>query len=216
LLDPSNLSPFVYRRGQDPNQRSPYIQKFSLGIQRELTPDLLLDIAYVGNKGAKSPGLRNIDAPTVIVNPDGTHSAGSRPFFGLGDVQWMENRVLSNYHSMQVKLVKPFSSGLSVLASYTWGTRPTEAADHLSSPGGPGIDIGVFSVPQNPRDLKAERGLAEFDIRHRLGSATSTSFPGDATCAGASRGARWWTCSSGTGRSRASMCFREDCRSRLS
>jgi len=45
----------------------------------------------------------------------------------------------------------------------------TEAADHLStSPVGPGIDIGAYSVPQNPRSLKAERGPAEFDITHRL------------------------------------------------
>src|SRR2546427_8073520 len=50
LLDPNNLSPFVYRRGQPSDQRSPYVQQFNFGIQRELAPDLLLDIAYVGNK----------------------------------------------------------------------------------------------------------------------------------------------------------------------
>jgi hypothetical protein len=42
-------------------------------------------------------------------------------------------------------------------------------ADHLStSTGGPGIDLGVFSVPQDPNNLRAERGPAEFDSSHRL------------------------------------------------
>src|SRR5438128_3663808 len=45
------------RRIGDPNQRSPYVQQFSFGIQREVTPDLLLDVAYVGNKATKLPGL---------------------------------------------------------------------------------------------------------------------------------------------------------------
>jgi hypothetical protein len=81
----------------------------------------------------------------------------------------MEDRVASSYNSMQVRLEKRFSAGLSALASYTWGKTLTNGADHLStSPGGPGIDIGVFSVPQNPNLLSAERGPAEFDITHRL------------------------------------------------
>jgi hypothetical protein len=169
LLDPNRLSPFVYRRAQDPRQRSSYVQQFNFGIQRELTSNLLFDVAYVGNKGVKLPGLRNINAPAVVVNPNGSQSAGPRTYLGFGDIQWMENRVSSNYHSLQVGLDKRFSSGLSAVASYTWGKAITEAADHLSTSfGGPGIDIGFFSVPQNPNNLKAERGPAEFDVKHRL------------------------------------------------
>src|SRR5437899_2709088 len=81
------------RRIGDPNQRSPYVQQFSFGIQREVTPNLLLDVAYVGNKGTKLPGLRNINAASVVENPNGTQSAGPRPYAGFGDIQWMENRV---------------------------------------------------------------------------------------------------------------------------
>jgi hypothetical protein len=169
LLDPAVLSPFAVRRGQDPNQRSPYVQQFNLGIQRELTPDLLLDVAYVGNKGTKLPGFRNLNTPEVIVNPDGSHAAGLRPYPTLGDVQWIENRVLSNYHALQVGLQKRFSSGLAGSASYTWGKALTEAPEHLSTAvAGPGLDTGVFSVPQNANDLDAERGPAPFDVAHRL------------------------------------------------
>jgi hypothetical protein len=178
LLNPAFLPPFVYRRAQDPNQRTPYVQQFSFGVQRALASDLLLDVAYVGNRGTKLPGFRNINAPSVIVNANGTQSAGQRPYLGFGDIQWMENRALSNYHSLQVGLEKRFSGGLSALASYTWGKAIAESADHLStSLVGPGIDIGVFSVPQNPRDLKAERGPAEFDVTHRLVTSYTFELP---------------------------------------
>jgi len=169
LLDPGALSPFVYRRAQDSHQRTPYVQQFSLGIQHEMARNLLLDVAYVGNKGTKLPGLRNINAPAVLTNPNGTQSAGPRPYAGFGDIQWLENRASSSYNALQVRLDKRFSSGLSALASYTWSKTLADAADHLStSPGGPGIDIGVFSAPQNPNNLRAERGPAEFDITHRI------------------------------------------------
>jgi hypothetical protein len=169
LLDPNRVLGFAYRRGQDSFQRSPYVQQFNFGIQRELTSNLLIDAAYVGNKGTKLPGFRNLNAPSVIVNANGSHSLGPRPYPAFNDIQWMENRVPSNYHSLQLGLEKRFSSGLSALGSYTWAKALTEAADHLStSPVGPGVDIGVFSVPQDSNNLRAERGPAEFDVRHRL------------------------------------------------
>src|SRR6185295_6639749 len=96
LLDANALSLFVYRRAQDPNQRSPYVQQFNFGIQRELTSNLLVDAAYVGNKGTKLPALRNINAPGVVQNPNGTQSAGVRPYPNFGDIQWAANRASSS------------------------------------------------------------------------------------------------------------------------
>jgi len=157
------------RRIGDPNQRSPYVQQFNFGIQHELTRDLLVDAAYVGNKGVKLPGFRNLNAPTVIQNANGTQSAGPRTYPTLGDIQWAENRASSTYNSLQLGLQKRMSGGLSGLVSYTWSKALADAADHLStSLAGPGVDIGVFSVPQNPGNLRAEKGPAEFDIAHRL------------------------------------------------
>jgi hypothetical protein len=81
----------------------------------------------------------------------------------------MENRVLSSYNSLQARLEKRFTEGFSSLFSYTWGKALTEAPDHIStSGGGAGLDTGTFREPQNPDNLKAERGLAEFDVKHRF------------------------------------------------
>jgi hypothetical protein len=169
LLDPNSLAPTVLRRAQDANQRTPYIQQYNFGIQHELVKNLLLDVAYVGNKGTKLPGFRNLNQREVITNPNGSQSAGPRPFPLFGDIQWMENRVLSSYHSLQTRLEKRFSAGLAATVSYTWGKALTEAPDHIStSGGGPGLDTGTFREPQNGNNLKADRGLAEFDVKHRV------------------------------------------------
>ena len=169
LLDPTALSATVLRRAQDPNQRTPYIQQYNLGVQFEVMPDLVLDVAYVGNKGTKLNGFRNLNQRAVITNADGSQSAGPRPYPAFGDIQWMENRVSSNYNSLQLRLEKRFSKGLSGMVSYTLGEALTDAPDHIStSGGGAGIDTGVFREPQNGYDLRAERGPAEFDVRHRF------------------------------------------------
>ena len=169
LLDPTSLAPTVMRRGQDPNQRTPYIQQYNFGVQYELMSDVVLDVAYVGNKGTKLNGFRNLNQRAVITNPDGTQSAGNRPYPAFGDIQWMENRVSSTYNSLQARLEKRFSHGLSGMISYTLGQALTGGVDHIStSGGGAGIDTGVFREPQDANNLRAERGPSEFDIRHRV------------------------------------------------
>ena len=170
LLDPNSLSSTtVMRRAQDPFQRTPYVQQYNFGIQRQLASDVVLDVAYVGNKGTKLPGFRNLNSRAVLTNSNGTQAAGTRPYPAYGDIQWMENRVTSSYNSLQVGLEKRFSKGLSTIVSYTWGKALSDAPDHIStSGGGAGIDTGVFKSPQNPDNLRAERGLAEFDLKHRL------------------------------------------------
>ncbi|MGH9769741.1 MAG: TonB-dependent receptor domain-containing protein, partial [Blastocatellia bacterium] len=169
LLDPNTLAPTIGRRAQDANQRTPYIQQYNFGIQYELLKDLLLDVAYVGNKGTKLNGFRNLNQRAVIQNANGSQSAGARPYPAFGDIQWMENRVGSSYNSLQARLEKRFSRGLTGLISYTWGKALTGSPDHIStSGGGAGVDTGTFREPQNGNNLRADRGLAEFDIKQRF------------------------------------------------
>jgi hypothetical protein len=169
LLDPTSLATTVMRRAQDANQRTPYIQQYNVGVQYELTTDVLLDIAYVGNKGTDLPGFRNLNQRFVVQNADGSQSAGARPYPAFGDIQWMENRVASDYNSLQTRLEKRLSNGLTALVSYTWGRAITDAPDHIStSGGGAGIDTGTFREPQDSYNVKADRGPAEFDVTHRF------------------------------------------------
>jgi hypothetical protein len=49
----------------DRNLRSPYVTTWTLGIQRQLTNNMSLEVAYVGNHGTKLLGVRNINQPPV-------------------------------------------------------------------------------------------------------------------------------------------------------
>ncbi len=169
LLDPTSLAPTISRRAQDPNQRTAYIQQYNFGIQYELLKNLLLDVAYVGNKGTKLNGFRNLNQRAVITNANGSQSAGNRPYPAFGDIQWMENRVGATYNSLQTRLEKRFSGGLTALVSYTWGKALTGSPDHIStSGGGAGFDTGTFREPQDGNNTRADRGLAEFDVKQRF------------------------------------------------
>ncbi|HUQ95416.1 MAG TPA: hypothetical protein VM120_27300, partial [Bryobacteraceae bacterium] len=160
------------RKAQDTGQRTTYVQQWNLGIQQEVMPELLLEVSYVGNRGNKLAAFRNLNPQAVVFNAAGVPTAGARPYAGAGlngDIQFLENLGISNYHSLQTRLERRFSAGLSLLASYTWGKALTNSVDHLSTSGsGNGTDVGVFREPQNAYDRRSEYGLAEFDVKHRF------------------------------------------------
>ncbi len=174
FVDPARVNvSTTFRRAQDMNQRTAYVQQWNFSIQRELAADLLFDAAYVGNKGAKLMSFRNLNQATVSFNAaTGAPVVGPRPYSGVGlngDIQYLLNEGISNYHSLQLRLEKRFSNGLSSLVAYTWGKALANSPDHLATSGaGNGIDVGVNNQPQNPLNRRAEYGLTEFDIKQRL------------------------------------------------
>jgi hypothetical protein len=49
----------------DPNLRTPYISTWTLTIQRAITSNLSLEVAYVGNHGTKLLGFQNVNQPPL-------------------------------------------------------------------------------------------------------------------------------------------------------
>jgi len=140
----------------DQNLRTAYVQQWNLGIERELHPDLVLELGYIGSKGSK---LRRNSNPNQAVLGAGTVNS-RRPFPALGNIALLDSSASSIYHSMQLRLEKRFGSGLSFLSSYTWG----KSIDDDSGTSGGGSARGA----QDSYNLKDERGLSTFDSRHRL------------------------------------------------
>lgn len=62
-----NQSPTVF--SIDPNLRTPYVQQWNLGIEREILPDTVLELRYVGNHGVKL--TRGIDINQVVIFGNG-------------------------------------------------------------------------------------------------------------------------------------------------
>jgi hypothetical protein len=172
--------------------RTPYVQHYNLILQRELPARTLLEVGYVGTSGTKLPRFRQIDQAFITqqqidqLSPDVVTrmvlmgipppvaqflstqinlipSVARTPFFGYAQIFQAENVVNSNYNSLQVKVDKRFSHGLSFLASYTWA-RSIDGASVFFGSGANGTTI----FPQDNFNLRAERGSSDFDIRHRL------------------------------------------------
>lgn len=94
------------------------------------------------------------------------------PFFGFAQLFQAQDSVSSNYHSLQAKLDKRFSHGLSFLAAYTW----SHSIDGASVFFGSGANATTI-FPQDNYNLKAERGSSDFDIRHRLSLSFNYEVP---------------------------------------
>ena len=52
--------------GVDRNLRTPYVSKWSVDLQRAITNDLSLDIAYVGNHATKLFGVTDLNQPRLV------------------------------------------------------------------------------------------------------------------------------------------------------
>ncbi len=136
--------------------RTPYIQQWNFGIQRQLGKSRVFEIAYVGSKGTRLIDSRNINQPKPSTNQQ---NPGPNPRFS--DIDVIESQANSVYHSLQARLQQRLSNGLSLLASYTYSKSIDDASGFFSTTGDP-------NFPQNSYDLSANRGRSDFDIRQRF------------------------------------------------
>ncbi|HWZ56044.1 MAG TPA: TonB-dependent receptor [Verrucomicrobiae bacterium] len=81
----------------DQNLRTPYISTWTLTIQRAITNNLSLEVAYVGNHGTKLLGFQNINQP-----PLGSSYAAAGTLVGspLSEVAWCSSNVLVSSSSV--------------------------------------------------------------------------------------------------------------------
>jgi hypothetical protein len=180
--------------------KTPYAQHWNLTVERELWRDYLLSVAYVGTKGTNllrvaTPNLgpnsiayvSNIfseqpfpNAPTALfplffgINVPPSRSSqipDFRPFPFLGSFTSIESDANSNYHSLQVQMNKRFSNGIQFTTAYTWSHAIDEVSDLFDLGGAP-------ALPQDSFNRAAERGDANFDVRHRFAYSFIWDLPG--------------------------------------
>lgn len=145
--------------------RTPYVQQWSLGVQRQIGPGRVVEAAYVGSKGTKLISGRDINQPApspLQPNP--------RPNPRYDDVNRIESRASSNYHSLQLRAQQRLRKGFSLLAAFTYAKSIDDASNFFPSAGDP-------SYPQNSHDVRAERARSAFDLRQRLSAAYSYELP---------------------------------------
>jgi outer membrane receptor protein involved in Fe transport len=154
----------------DYNYKNSYVQSWNLNVQRELLPDLAVMVGYFGSKGTHLRISRNINQPLNGVRPFPRLSNSSPELPGaiIGNITQVEGAGNSSYNALWASATKRFSHGLQFNASYTW----SKSIDYnsLSSP-------PTIVTVQNSYDLRADRGLSDFDARHRLVASAIYELP---------------------------------------
>ena len=175
----------------DPNLRLPYNQAWNVGIQRELSRNLLLDVNYTGVQGKRlfrtidgnqpSPdrvaqlrafcahpnSLNCIDSTVQGSNLFDGKELGVLPFDAVNNNAFFHGTVYqasasSNYNALQATITRRLSRGIFVQAAYTWAHEIDDAA----APIGPTANNQAF--PADSFNLRREHGNGSEDIRHAL------------------------------------------------
>ena len=158
--------------------RNPYVQQWSLSIQRELAKNTTLEVNYVGNKGTHLLNRFNIGQPVPPADPTlcdpstgGSPTAGDcptaarRPFVnitssnGFLDSEW---NGYSNYNAGNVKLERRTSS-MAIVAVYTWA----KSMDDKSAAAGVGA-TNAFAGHMDEHNPSRDYGLSDFDVPQRF------------------------------------------------
>ncbi|HEU0183734.1 MAG TPA: TonB-dependent receptor [Blastocatellia bacterium] len=157
LTSPANFNPLAARVNFTPRDiRTGYVQSWHLTVQRELLPNLLLDVAYVGNHSVKLVTLADYNQARPNAANENTSLQNRRPIPGYSFIQISFPGGQANYHAMQVKLERRFSGGLYLLNSFTWSKAIDNVAGHLEANFGDNSRI-------NFRNMAGDRGVANYN-----------------------------------------------------
>jgi Carboxypeptidase regulatory-like domain len=168
--------------------RPPMIQNWSFEVQRELTTDMILDVAYVGQHSQNlrtnydgenilnpkyfslGPLLgQQIQNQSTIVPPypsfPGTQIVAQAllpfpQFFGINTDGQLENLGQSTYNALQAQLTRRFHNGLNLMASYTWSKTLTNADAALPF----FATLHQGGAPQNFFDQRGDKSISNQDL----------------------------------------------------
>jgi Carboxypeptidase regulatory-like domain/TonB-dependent Receptor Plug Domain len=171
--------------GTQPDLKTPTLISWSLRVDHELTRNTVLQVGYVGSHGYHE--ILGIDAnePFPVICPAAPCAANYpasfpsglagtpvpagayyvptsvRPNASIANTWTYFSEADSSYQALQVELNHRFSRGLSLRAAYTW-SKTIDDGDSLNAT----TSGGEPALASNPFDLRADRGLGNFDVRN--------------------------------------------------
>jgi Carboxypeptidase regulatory-like domain len=148
----------------DPFFDSAYVQSWNVNVQREVRSGLAVTVGYFGSKGTHLRLTRNLNqtflnSELVVTRPFPTLSNNSpiAPGAPLLNITFREGTGNSNYNALWVTATKRLADGLQFNASYAW----SKSIDY-NSQSSQGVTL------QDSYNLLGDRGLSDFDVRHRF------------------------------------------------
>jgi hypothetical protein len=162
--------------------QNPYMQQWTLSVQRELARNTTLEVNYVGNKGTHLLSRNNINQALPITDTAFCASSPTlgdcpvsarRPFPNFStfiDSQWGS---WSHYNAMNVKFERRTSS-MAITAVYTWA----KSLDDKSAAAGIGQDnSGGWQGFLNNHDPARDYGPSDFNVGQRFVSSFVYQLP---------------------------------------
>lgn len=151
----------------------PTALQYNLQIQRQIDPDTVFKIGYIGTRGYHlvASGAINVRRFEVLPLDQVPYPAARYRFIrgagrlnpNFGAVSLQNQWITSWYNSMQLSVERRFSKGLQFQAAYTWARSIDDLSgpfpsDFNNDPGG----------PQHLFDRKLDRGLSSFEVQHKM------------------------------------------------
>lgn len=167
-------------RAIDPKLKTPYYQHWSLDLQHQLDSKTLVTIGYFGSRGTNLIGVvdinllrpgqaaqaqcENIALTATVACQTGVFTSQAqetildqiRPYRGYRNINIIQSRFNSDYHSLQATVERRFTTGSQINVAYTFAKNLTDNQSDRST------------APQNPYDIRSEYGRAALDRRHVL------------------------------------------------
>lgn len=156
---PSVANASLYTVQAEPqNFPTAYTNDYNITLQRQLGSATSVEIGYVGADS------RNLSQKV------GNYNVNSHLSSKLGTVNVTQASGISNYDSLQIKLNRPIMHGYGAIVSYTW------SHNRDNGPAPPDLGLGG-DYPQNPFNVGAEYGNADFDVRNNFTAAQLIELP---------------------------------------
>lgn len=150
LQSSGTISTQVVNTSVNGNFPNPYSIQWTLGVEQQMPLQHRLEIDYVGNRGLK-------ENMTITKNlPD--RVTGVLPYPTFPQFRYYYAGDASNYHGLQVQLVKAPWHGLSYGATYAWSRAMSFGEANLL----------LQTNPQDNNNIKADYSVTPFDIRNRF------------------------------------------------
>ena len=157
LADPSQFNPLTANITYMPDDfHSSPVQSWYISVQRELRPNMLIDVAYVGNRADDlllfanyNQALPNNAAGTIPLQD-------RRPIPSFSDITYAFNGGKSRYHAFQSKFEWRMSRDLMLLSALTLSQTKDNGAQSLEN------SNGNFPAPQDFNNLGADYGLSNY------------------------------------------------------